>query len=297
MPPAGTYAPPEEARSLKWGYMQAIDLKSGTNYSWVVKTLPYLEESTVSDQFNLSLPVTSNTTEPQAYQPQVLLCPSDGTLGRFLEVQDPNGTRIVQFGKANYAAFVNPFHTDSWAYSGAISLYGQRLPKISDGMTNTLLLAEIRTRDHIGDERGAWALPWSGASLLAFDMHPSRLEGEGCAPFECHEYEAILHEDRNEGPKFAPWRGSIGYTHRPNGRHPDILYTCPEPETAQLDRMPCAEFEKAHYMSAAARSNHPGGVNVAFLDARADFLNNDVDEFVMAIMISTDDGLTPFEHE
>ena len=93
-----------------------------------------------------------------------------------------------------------------------------------------------------------------------------------------------------------PWKGSLGYTQTPNGREPDILYQCPEPEVAQLENMTCAEYEKVYYMSAAPRSSHPGGVNVAFLDNRVEFISNDIDEFAMSIMISTDDGLNPDEH-
>jgi prepilin-type processing-associated H-X9-DG protein len=42
-------------------------------------------------------------------------------------------------------------------------------------------------------------------------------------------------------------------------------------------------------MSAAPRSTHPGGVNAAFLDGHVDFLPDDVDEMVMARLISIDD--------
>src|SRR6188472_1634974 len=35
LPPAGTFAPADEVLKLQWSYLQSIDLKSGTNYSWV----------------------------------------------------------------------------------------------------------------------------------------------------------------------------------------------------------------------------------------------------------------------
>ena len=99
---------------------------------------------------------------------------------------------------------------------------------------------------------------------------------------------------RNGIPKFLPWVASLGFTQTPNGREPDILYACPEPDVAQLEGMTCDEFNRAHYMSAAPRSNHPNGVNVIFLDGHVDFFTNDVDEFAMSLMISTDDGLNPY---
>jgi prepilin-type N-terminal cleavage/methylation domain-containing protein/prepilin-type processing-associated H-X9-DG protein len=293
LPPAGTFAPPDETRYLEYSYMQAIDLKSGTNYSWVVKLLPHMEEDTLYQQFNLKLPVTRNPSDPQTSQPASLLCPSDTARGRLFETPDPTGTgRIVQFGKANYAAFVNPMHTDGWAYSGAISLYGQQMKQITDGASKTLVFSEVRTRDNVDDQRGAWALPWSGATLLAFDMHPSMPPNDNCKPYQCGNYVDLQSLGRRTIAKFAPWYYSLGFTQSPNGREPDILYQCPEPEVAQLERLQCAEFASEHYISAAPRSTHPGGVNAAFLDGRVVFLFDDVDEFAMSVMINVDDGLT-----
>src|SRR3954462_2196742 len=161
LPPAGTFAPSETSLSNKLGYMQSIDLQSGTNYSWIVKLLPFLEEDALYQQINFKLPVTRNSTDPQARQIASLLFPSDSAFGRFFETTDPDNGRTVRFGKANYAAFVNPMHADGWIYTGAISLFGQRLSQIPDGTSQTLVLSEVRTRDNTADQRGAWALPWS----------------------------------------------------------------------------------------------------------------------------------------
>ena len=293
LPAAGAFAPPDEVLTLKWGYLQSIDLKSGLNYSWVVKLHPFMEEDSLYQQFNLKVPVTRNPTDPQLAQPGSMMCPSDSAMGRYFESSDPTTGRTVRFGKANYATFVNPMHTDGWAYAGAISLYGQKMSQITDGTSRTLVFSEVRTRDNTDDQRGAWALPWSGSSLLAFDMHPSRPADGNCAPFQCQDYLDLLNVNRRNISKFAPWTYCLGFTQSPNGREPDILYTCPEPEVAQLERLQCAEFESLHYMSAAPRSNHPGGVCASFLDGRVTFLSDDIDEFAMSVMINVDDGFDP----
>src|SRR3954453_3033933 len=106
LPPAGTFAPPDDVLKLEWYYLQSIDLKSGTNYSWIVKLLPFLEEDSLYQQFNFKVPVTRNPTDPQAAQPTSLLCPSDPARGRLFESSDPSTGRIVRFGKTNYATFV-----------------------------------------------------------------------------------------------------------------------------------------------------------------------------------------------
>jgi type II secretory pathway pseudopilin PulG len=292
LPPAGTFAPPDEVLKVRWGYLESIDLQSGTNYSWIVKLLPHLEEDPLYSQFNFKVPVTRNPTDPQSAQLTSLMCPSELARNRFFETPDPSTGRTVRFAKANYAAFVNPMHADGWAYAGAIALYGQRLSQVTDGTSQTLVFSEVRTRDNADDQRGAWALPWSGSTLLAFDMHPAKQPDGNCAAYQCQNLQDLINPGRRVVAKFSPWRGSLGYTQTPNGPEPDILYSCPEPEIAQLERLSCAEFASARYMSAAPRSNHPGGVCASYLDGRVTFLSDDVDEFAMSVMINVDDGLS-----
>jgi prepilin-type N-terminal cleavage/methylation domain-containing protein len=218
LPPAGTFASADDVLKVEWGYLQAIDLRSGTNYSWMVKLLPFFEEDALYHQINFKVPVTRNSTDPQSGQPPSLLCPSDLATGRYYETVEDSTGRVVRFGKGNYAAFVNPMHADGWAFAGPISLYGQRLKQVTDGTSRTLTFSEVRTRDNTGDQRGAWALPWSGSSLLAFDMHPSKPEDEYCKPFQCANYPDLINPGRRNVAKFAPWYGSVGYTQTQNGR-------------------------------------------------------------------------------
>jgi prepilin-type processing-associated H-X9-DG protein/prepilin-type N-terminal cleavage/methylation domain-containing protein len=277
LPAAGTYADPSQAYYLD-SYVR-IDLKSGTNYSWIVSLLPYLEEQAVYDQFDLTRKVTENSNNPQQAQPAVLLCPNDGAMGRFFELANSESGEQVRFGKANYAAYSNPFHIDSWFFSGAIWLYGRRLDQIIDGTSSTLAFAEVRTRDHPADQRGAWALPWSGSTLLSFDFHPEIYGKAGFA-------------DKDNPPiGYEPSKLSLGLTQYPNGPNPDVLYECPDMATAQFERMPCNDqWGVPGYISAAPRSFHPGGVNAAFMDGHVTFLPNEVDEFAMLWMVSTNDG-------
>jgi prepilin-type processing-associated H-X9-DG protein len=54
----------------------------------------------------------------------------------------------------------------------------------------------------------------------------------------------------------------------------DMLYRCADPAGAQLEGMPCMTFNatgSTAWLSAAPRSRHPGGVNVAFSDGHIDF--------------------------
>jgi prepilin-type processing-associated H-X9-DG protein len=189
---------------------------------------------------------------------------------------DPNSGRESPFGKINVAAFSSPYHVDGFAHPGAIWLYGLPLSRVVDGASDTLVLGEIRTRDHDHDQRGAWALPWSGASLISVDMHPEFMNRKSETP--------------GAGAGYRYSTASLGFTQRPNSMHPDVLYECPDLVGEQLDAMPCTTDEDLwRYISAAPRSHHPEGANVAYLDGHTAFLSNDVDEIVMAYQASVDD--------
>lgn len=275
LPAAGTYAPPYEAVYFSSAYWR-VDLRTGTNYSWVCELLPYLEESSLDDRLDREQHVTANPTEALAAQPPTLLCPSDQARGRFYEPPEEWGRQGVRFGKANYAGYASPFHTDEYVRSGPIAMYGLPSRKITDGTSTTLMLSEVRTRDHPDDQRGAWMLPWNASSLLAMDLHPVW-------------YGAVAEEEEPIGLDQAPNERSLGLTQVPNGPQPDMLYECPDKAAAQFEEMPCSALYRG-YISAAPRSNHVGGVNAAFADGHVTFLPNDIDEYSMHYMISVSDG-------
>lgn len=274
LPAAGQYDPLTEARYVS--YYERIDMKSGANHSWLVSLLPYLEENALYDQFNLDEHVTGNPTDPQAVQPGSLLCPSGEAYGRQFQSPEDFGTRQTTFAKANYAAWVNPFHADSIYQSGPIAIYAAKLTDVTDGTSNTLMLSEVRTRDNSEDQRGAWALPWSGSTLLAFDLHPERISL------------GLRYRLPEHSADYIPNEKSFGVTQLPNSPQVDVLYECPDPVGEVLDRLPCTDAWRG-YISAAPRSNHPGGVNTTYVDGRVSFLSEDIDELSMLYLVMMDD--------
>jgi prepilin-type N-terminal cleavage/methylation domain-containing protein/prepilin-type processing-associated H-X9-DG protein len=246
---------------------------AGRMFSWIVQILPQLEEQSLYQRFDLSKTVLEQQSEPQAERIPVLLCPSDLASNRFFA--HPEFTRNKHFAKGNYAAYVSPYHVENHpAFPGALVANRRQSSKdIKDGLSRTILLSEVRTRDKQHDQRGAWALPWPAASLLAFDMHT----------------------DGGLREKYRPSPDSLGLTQRPNSRGPnvDILYDCQDIRDAQLQGMPCSTWQpgtSTEYQSAAARSQHSGGVNSFFLDGHVRFLSEDVDENLMAHAVSINDG-------
>lgn len=276
LPPAGDV----EFEPKTWGNTPYVRFNQdeGNQISWAVYILPYLDETPLADQFDLKVPLFLQADAPQATRLAAFVCPSDGALGN--PYRDPDTTLGRPVAKGNYAAFATPYHLDMQVvYPGAISGTGISLQRVVDGISHTLAFAEVRTRENELDERGAWALPWNGASLLAFDMH--------------HD----LYKYGFDSP-FVPWKLAEGQTQTPNtlGPNLDILHHCPGGAEDQLDGMPCDSYENRKWLSSAPRSQHATGVNVAYLDGRVSLLSNDVDEYLMAYLISIEDGeLTSLE--
>lgn len=277
LPAAGAFPPANDALYYANSYLR-LNMRTGTHHSWVTRLLPFIEQSNLYRQFDFTRHAAANQARPQTAQPTLLLCPSDQAEGRRYDYADPALGLSAPFAKANYVGFASPYHVDGYENPGAIWLYGTPLKSVTDGTTNTLALSEVRTRDDPLDQRGAWALPWSGASLISVDMHPSakRLESDAyAAPYH--------HNDR-----------SLGLTQTPNSKMADVLYACPDPIGEQVEAMPCTtDRDRWGYISAAPRSSHPGGVNASYLDGSGHFLSDDVDEVAMAYMVAIDDGLSP----
>jgi prepilin-type N-terminal cleavage/methylation domain-containing protein/prepilin-type processing-associated H-X9-DG protein len=260
--------------------------RGGQMISWVVLVLPYMEEQVIYQQFDLTQSILNQVGDPQAVPIKSLICPSDETEGRFYS--DATLTNGKRFAKGNYAAFISPVHiawTDWWP-GGLSGRHRYDVNDIVDGLSNTLLLSEVRTRANEQDQRGAWALPWAGSSVLAFDMHST---------WPLYSYSDWLSILKSNQIAYHPWSASFGETQPPNNLGPnvDMLYMCPDPVGEQLDGMPCAPYGMPYdntYLSAAPRSRHAGGVNVAFLDGHVGFLTDTIDEVVMAYLISSNDG-------
>ena len=245
-------------------------------FSWVVLILPYMDQQSLHDQFDFNVTILQQHGEPFAQHIPTMSCPSDGSVGRFY--MHDEFTEGRRFAKGNYAAYVSPYHIEYQnRFPGAIIQDGQQVKCISDGTSSTIMLAEVRTREHEADQRGAWALPWNGSSLLALDMHPV---------------------DEYGNSQYLVNERTFGWSMTPNKQGPynDMLYECPDPAGAQMEQMPCALFKGNYvysWLSSSARSMHPGGVNVTYVDGHVGFVTDDINEIAMAYMISINDG-NPF---
>ena len=255
----------------------------GRQLSWVVLTLPFMEEQGLYDQFDLDVPVFNQQGNPAGQSIQSMMCPSDSAEGRVLEGII---TRGVPLAKGNFAAWVSPFHVDLQGFwPGALGNWGMKRKEVEDGFSKTFMLSEVKTRAEANDQRGAWAVPWNGATLLAYDSH--------------HNFDEAPLGPLPPVPRYVS--DNIGEVmQRPNHQGPNLdpLYSCRDALGAQLEGMPCANYSPgspdtsatAGYLSSAPRSHHPGGVNVVNMDGSGKFIPDGIDPLSMAYQVSVSDG-------
>ncbi len=259
--------------------------EEGRLTSWAVDLLPYLEQQALHASFDEHKSVFEQASEAQAEFVSNYLCASDEAQGRYYVDADFSDGK--SFAKGNYAAYVSPYHIDmQLLYPGALVATGQSLKNIEDGTSRTIAFSEVRSLDVESDERGAWAIPWAGASILSFDMHHQCANGA----FFCID-----------GSNYRADPDYLGKTQTPNasqGPIRDTLHRCANGSDHQnlsdLESMPCESWQGnigyGGFYSASPRSLHAGGVNVAYVDGHTTFVTNDVDEFRFAYSISINDG-------
>lgn len=285
LPPAAS-AEPDDGEA----YVDITPIES--DYSWIVQILPQIEEQTLADQFKQDKNGKFDNPEsnliaagnPQQSQPTILLCPSDSARGRIYT--RPSTSFGLTFAKGNYAAYVSPVHIICMrTHPGALSNEVQSLSKITDGTSKTLMISEVRTREHNSDPRGVWAAAWTGASMLAYDMHAKKVNkdeaDQGCG-------EPPRRKNMPYVPYIYPEIDALTPNSIPNGNS-DRLRDCPESNLASLDGMPCAT-DNGTWTAAAPRSLHTGGVNAAHCDGSVIWVSNDIEQFLMARKVSSNDA-------
>ncbi len=262
--------------------------------SWMVRVLPFLEEQSIHDlvDFNVSVldqDMTSNGGVPWfSSEISIAQCPSDAAAG-LLYRDDTHTSNVPEgtgFAKGNYVAYVGPEHLQCQrVFRGALINEDQSLRKVKDGVSKTIVLTEVRTRTREDDQRGAWALAWIGSSVLALDAHSNTLPGSQ----SCDRLTPL-------GTRYVPDPTLLFKASPPNNPvgawNTDQLRTCSNSAEADLLGMPC---ERESYLSAAPRSLHNGGVNVANLDCSVRFVVDDIDVGLLATSICINDGIATLE--
>jgi prepilin-type processing-associated H-X9-DG protein/prepilin-type N-terminal cleavage/methylation domain-containing protein len=243
----------------------AAPLNGAPRVPYLFMLYSFLEAENISSQasydFSISygiLPANPKNAQLVKQTVSFLLCPSDGQGGPLGASFDSSWTLKPDWAtRSNYLGFmgyaqgwelnsppVTPPPLSGWN-SGWISVFGHnrgaRIADITDGTSCTMLMSEYLTAAHSGDRGVFW-----------HSMSP------GCSAINVHD--------------------------TPNTSSPDYLYDtpCPSDGSGNLPSMnlPCVmpAAPADHYNKwAAARSYHPGGVNVVFCDGSVSLVNDSID--------------------
>jgi prepilin-type N-terminal cleavage/methylation domain-containing protein/prepilin-type processing-associated H-X9-DG protein len=239
------------------------DIYGSPRTPYLVMLYPFIEAENISAQIQCNDSygiLTANPSNTNVVRQSIssLLCPSDGLGGALGPAYAPGWVLTQDYAaRSNYLGFMGyalgwdlasppttPTPPTGWN-SGWISVFGHnrgaRIADITDGTSNTMLMSEYLTGIRSGDRGIFWH-------------------------------------------SMSPGTGSIQVYDTPNSSNPDYLYStsCPSDGSGNMPEanLPCSvpASDSDHYNKwAAARSSHPGGVNVVLCDGSVQFIGDSID--------------------
>jgi prepilin-type N-terminal cleavage/methylation domain-containing protein/prepilin-type processing-associated H-X9-DG protein len=224
--------------------------------NWVILALPQLEQQNLYNSFDFTKPISDNANmTPRSRRLTVMICPTDPYTpnGPFAGNSTAEGGN---WERGNYGSNGGGGRPDwsvvqTWQEPntrGVMSVnYACTFAEIRDGLSNTLLLAELRAGVHSVDRRGSWALGTAGASHLMSLV----TGGNAYGPNHCQDD----HSDDIIGCN-AIWNAVGSRLWKP-------------------ECMSCWKGERN--WQATTRSKHMGGVQIAMCDGSVRWLSNHID--------------------
>jgi prepilin-type N-terminal cleavage/methylation domain-containing protein len=242
-------------------------------YSLIAQILPFVEQANLQSQIDFNQDLLQGLPWNPVVNPfyadlvsqrvSILECPSDSG-NPFL---DENGTTWAgsnYFGNSGTATgvlYVTSQPTDGVFWRGSEVTFGE----LTDGSSNTALLAET-----LFGIRGD-----STTDLINAQTQMARVSGGAPGSISAEDLVAqapTRYEGRRAGQwiRNLPYQGMINAFFQPNSPQPDVAF--------HGDSM------------SAARSNHPGGVNVSRCDGSTSFVSNSVDLETWRNLFARNDG-------
>ncbi len=242
-------------------------------FSWstLAELNPYLEQTNIYNQMNLKLPIymppTYNISADNQFAVQqvvkLFLCPSDRT------PTPAGGYGVPVLGPTNYAACLGsgttaggPPFGSPWDADGVFrAKLGTKITDITDGTSNTAAMSESTLGE--GPESATGVLPGDPQTVYAYLNGGTPLTESACASA------TRWNVDRRRGFMWATGEircASYNHYYLPNAP----VYDC-----VTNDYTPGAGIYTAVGFR-AARSKHPGGVNLLLADGSARFVANSI---------------------
>jgi len=237
--------------------------KGWNGHSAFAQILPYLEMGNLADLYRYDLRVSNALNYPATRTIiPTFQCPGDDA-GKRSSSNISRSNYVVCVGSNTLAKYTTGIDTIGASSHNGMDLStdgafqivtGRRLAEIKDGTSNTAMASEVISGKVDSGQ------PWDARGLWAW------------------------------------WAmGASSYTHRypPNTYVGDAMWAAyGDTECVDSEEMPCdtskGGAQDQHY--AAARSRHPGGVNLVFVDGHVSFVPNGIDPDVWRYIASIDDG-------
>ena len=230
--------------------------------NWVIYILPYIEEQALFDSFDLQVMINDPVNAvPRSQSLPMLLCPTDAFNRRpFNGSQAPRTMALGDnWARGNYGANGSMDFQTSWGgvrrdrwndelIRGVMGVNTRnKLRKITDGLSKTVLIGELRAGLTEYDPRGVWAM--SGACPSALWSHGYKGDDNGPNNFS---------EAADDIPSCSQVRAAVGS------------------DQLVRDRMGCSTINEMNIQQ-TMRSMHEGGVFACFGDGSVRFIQDDID--------------------
>jgi prepilin-type N-terminal cleavage/methylation domain-containing protein len=262
-------------------------------HCWYSLIAAYIEQQAYFDLINFDYPYSSPINQnARRHYMDLHRCPSDMGLIQN-EWNDANWSRlrtnyVVNCGNAAYGQF--GFTSSSLGISERFlgAPFGPKddmpLKRISDGLSNTLMMSEIKVLPDTGTGWGGplsdtqtglggqtfsgWLPPNSGTRSVTVDSD--------CVARLIVSPEIYLSNDipPPQSAGGSPAREGEGDSANPTTNMCGTTYFNPD---MTAGRVPTEHQGSSKRQFFAARSHHPGGVNASLCDASVKFYNNDID--------------------
>jgi len=241
------------------------------NMDWANQTLR-------STRLNVFVCPTDSNNGPGSF----FFTPNDaGNFPQYAPKDQRTGTPLTNWARGNYGAVHGATDLDhtlngseglrydpfpGMPKGGMMGLnFGSTIPQVTDGLSNTLAIAELRVGLNSMDLRGTWALGLGMASLAghAKPYNPTPNNKNGFSPPNCNDGG----DEIQAAPAFAPFF--------PNAAAMGMGFNC----------------SGGNYNSGGqSRSQHPGGVTTGFADGSVKFIKNSISQRVWYALLVRSDG-------
>jgi hypothetical protein len=145
---------------------------AGFRENWVVQILPHIEEQALFNSINREVSLAdSSNAKARSQRVPTMLCPTDSFNQQPFSAS--GGAQFLGLGdnwaRGNYGAnsclqvesWDDPYRKGMMGYNASV-----RVAQVSDGLSKTVMLSELRSGMVSMDPRGVWALGLAGSSSL-----------------------------------------------------------------------------------------------------------------------------------